>query len=262
MLTARQHLGKPCATFGVGPLGGVHVWSAEGSTPVTPAQLPLAVPGFVGRLGELAALDELVDGDPSVEGTGTVAAIWGPPGIGKTVLAIGWVTIDVSADPGKLACPGTEIVVVTFPLYDPFTTGCNGGLMIVLLICKCASVAYPTCVPRKIAVFDPVTPGAVAALNWFINKFVLIGVIVSLITGTAVTFSVSAVTVSSRRNSNPSSSQLARRGRLPARLRRRALPSPPLRTPMDPWRRTSPDRRVVPLFPAIKCKSSCDMDSP
>ncbi|GLL05707.1 AfsR/SARP family transcriptional regulator [Dactylosporangium matsuzakiense] len=50
-----------------------------------PAQLPLAVRGLRGRAGELAALGELAAAPGPV-----VAAITGPPGVGKTSLAVHW----------------------------------------------------------------------------------------------------------------------------------------------------------------------------
>ncbi|MBP2325218.1 tetratricopeptide (TPR) repeat protein/transcriptional regulator with XRE-family HTH domain [Kibdelosporangium banguiense] len=52
-----------------------------------PAQLPATTASFVGRAGELRALGEAlgVDGDP---GTLRVVTIEGPPGVGKTALAL------------------------------------------------------------------------------------------------------------------------------------------------------------------------------
>jgi DNA-binding CsgD family transcriptional regulator/tetratricopeptide (TPR) repeat protein/DNA-binding SARP family transcriptional activator len=70
------------------PGGGPASRPANPPAPVAPAQLPLAVPGFVGRRSQLDTLDALLE--TSGESAGTVAAIWGPPGIGKTVLALGW----------------------------------------------------------------------------------------------------------------------------------------------------------------------------
>ncbi|MFI5914117.1 BTAD domain-containing putative transcriptional regulator [Dactylosporangium sp. NPDC051541] len=52
---------------------------------LVPAQLPLAVRGFSGRTGELARLDALAAAPGPV-----VAAITGPPGVGKTSLAVHW----------------------------------------------------------------------------------------------------------------------------------------------------------------------------
>jgi len=58
---------------------------------VVPRQLPAAVPHFTGRVTELAALNAMLDaarpGHPTAV---TVAAIDGPPGVGKTALAVRW----------------------------------------------------------------------------------------------------------------------------------------------------------------------------
>ena len=51
---------------------------------VTPAQLPAVVPGFVGRTAELRKLDAMLDG------SGAAITIVGPPGVGKTALAVAW----------------------------------------------------------------------------------------------------------------------------------------------------------------------------
>ena len=51
-----------------------------------PAQLPAAVPHFVGRAGELRALDGLLGVGSGVQ----VVAITGPAGVGKTGLALHW----------------------------------------------------------------------------------------------------------------------------------------------------------------------------
>ncbi|MFE9746396.1 BTAD domain-containing putative transcriptional regulator [Saccharothrix saharensis] len=51
-----------------------------------PAQLPVDVPGFVGREAELAELDGLLSSDGPVP----IAAVTGTPGVGKTALAVRW----------------------------------------------------------------------------------------------------------------------------------------------------------------------------
>jgi tetratricopeptide (TPR) repeat protein/DNA-binding XRE family transcriptional regulator len=54
---------------------------------VVPRQLPMLVPGFVGRRDQLAALSELLE-DPG--GTAVITAIGGTAGVGKTALAVQW----------------------------------------------------------------------------------------------------------------------------------------------------------------------------
>jgi DNA-binding SARP family transcriptional activator len=64
---------------------------ARGSVPaqsVVPAQLPLAPPRFVGRLPELAQLDAMLPGPQRADAT--LAVLSGPPGVGKTSLALHW----------------------------------------------------------------------------------------------------------------------------------------------------------------------------
>ena len=68
--------------------------SVPGRHPATlPAQLPLAVPGFAGRVDELARLDAVLAGQressPSASSV-AVAAVSGMPGVGKTTLAVHW----------------------------------------------------------------------------------------------------------------------------------------------------------------------------
>ncbi|GAB7051216.1 AfsR/SARP family transcriptional regulator [Catenuloplanes indicus] len=56
----------------------------------TPAQLPADFAGFTGRIGELARLDAMLDqqraGPPGIR----IVTVGGPPGIGKTALALHW----------------------------------------------------------------------------------------------------------------------------------------------------------------------------
>jgi tetratricopeptide (TPR) repeat protein len=54
---------------------------------VVPRLLPAAVPGFVGRKSELAALRKVIE-QPG--GTAVIAAIGGTAGVGKTALAVHW----------------------------------------------------------------------------------------------------------------------------------------------------------------------------
>lgn len=67
-------------------LRGVHRSILRGST-ARPAQLPLEARGFSGRERALAVLDGLLAQQSS---TAVVGAISGPPGIGKTALAVHW----------------------------------------------------------------------------------------------------------------------------------------------------------------------------
>jgi len=55
-----------------------------------PAQLPAALPHFVGRADDLRRLDELVPRDDAVAAPVVVSAIGGIAGIGKTALAVHW----------------------------------------------------------------------------------------------------------------------------------------------------------------------------
>lgn len=64
----------------------------EPSAPVRirPMQLPLDIPGFIGRAPQLARLDGLVPGDPRRPASVVVCTLAGAPGIGKTALALHW----------------------------------------------------------------------------------------------------------------------------------------------------------------------------
>ncbi|HZB51280.1 MAG TPA: AAA family ATPase, partial [Mycobacteriales bacterium] len=53
------------------------------------AQLPAAVAGFTGRRDDLDRLDRLLAG-PHEAGSGRVVLVTGPPGVGKTALAVQW----------------------------------------------------------------------------------------------------------------------------------------------------------------------------
>jgi DNA-binding SARP family transcriptional activator len=55
-----------------------------------PAQLPLAVGGFVGREAELTRLDAALDAADSCSGAVAIATINGMAGVGKTTLALQW----------------------------------------------------------------------------------------------------------------------------------------------------------------------------
>jgi hypothetical protein len=55
-----------------------------------PRQLPLAVPHFAGRSGELAALTRLLPSSAELNSTVVISAIGGTAGVGKTALAVHW----------------------------------------------------------------------------------------------------------------------------------------------------------------------------
>lgn len=57
-------------------------------SPAVPRQLPPDLPGFVGRVTEIAVLDRLLGGTP--ETAGRVVTIVGTAGVGKTSLAVRW----------------------------------------------------------------------------------------------------------------------------------------------------------------------------
>ena len=58
--------------------------------PLTPAQLPLDLHGFVGRRAELAMLNVMLAAATEQPTAVVVAAVWGPAGVGKTTLAVHW----------------------------------------------------------------------------------------------------------------------------------------------------------------------------
>src|SRR6266567_1656184 len=63
------------------------VFSADDAGPIVPRQLPPAVPVFVGRQDQLAALTQLLR---LPGGTAVITAIGGTAGVGKTALAVQW----------------------------------------------------------------------------------------------------------------------------------------------------------------------------
>ncbi len=77
--TERLGAGEP------GQRRGPTLQPPAGAQPTRPAQLPPDIPAFTGRSAELAALDELADGDQP-----GVALVTGAGGVGKTALAVHW----------------------------------------------------------------------------------------------------------------------------------------------------------------------------
>ena len=69
--------------------GGIHHHAVDHQAPV-PRQLPLAPPGFVGRVPELALLTAGVDEAGQLGSTVVISALRGSGGIGKTWLAVHW----------------------------------------------------------------------------------------------------------------------------------------------------------------------------
>jgi len=55
-----------------------------------PAQLPPAVPCFVGRRREIAQLDSTLDGGADPPAATVIRGLWGSAGVGKTALALHW----------------------------------------------------------------------------------------------------------------------------------------------------------------------------
>lgn len=76
----------------------------------TPRRLPRDIPGFIGREGDLAALDALVDGDGTSSGVAALCTIGGIGGIGKTALAVHW------AHRAARHYPGGQLFVGHVPL--------------------------------------------------------------------------------------------------------------------------------------------------
>jgi tetratricopeptide (TPR) repeat protein/transcriptional regulator with XRE-family HTH domain len=89
---------------------------------VVPRQLPAAVAQFTGRVTELAALNAVRDAArPGRPGAVAVAAIDGPPGVGKTALAVRWAQqavawfhdgqlyVNLRGSPDEIMPPGTAI---------------------------------------------------------------------------------------------------------------------------------------------------------
>ena len=109
----------------------VAIWTAERGA-LTPAQLPAPPRHFVGRSTELATLDAMVAaarsdhhadtplGQPSAAAAPLVIAIDGPPGSGKTGLALHWAHRVKSAWPdGQLYVDLRGFAPAGYPLVNP-----------------------------------------------------------------------------------------------------------------------------------------------
>src|SRR5215472_5627557 len=91
-----------CCDQALGALGALAVLAPErparrgarGSPGPTPAQLPPSAPALVGRAAELERLDAASTGPSSM-----VTVIVGPPGVGKTALALHWAHLAASQFP-------------------------------------------------------------------------------------------------------------------------------------------------------------------
>jgi DNA-binding SARP family transcriptional activator len=82
--------GTAAAAAEARPAGGASITAAAAATArqqPAPRQLPAVTPHFVGRGAELETLTALLSTVPS---TAPIAAISGPPGVGKTTLALQW----------------------------------------------------------------------------------------------------------------------------------------------------------------------------
>jgi tetratricopeptide (TPR) repeat protein/transcriptional regulator with XRE-family HTH domain len=70
---------------------GIAPDSSRGREAAVPRQLPRAVPGFTGRVAQLAALTRILDqASADTPGTVVISAIGGTAGVGKTALALHW----------------------------------------------------------------------------------------------------------------------------------------------------------------------------
>ncbi|MEU5669489.1 BTAD domain-containing putative transcriptional regulator, partial [Micromonospora sp. NPDC047753] len=79
-----HRLSQQAAT--TGPVDG----ASAGAAPGRPRQLPLALPGFVGRSAELDLLDATLGARSARQATVDIVTISGMAGVGKTTLALHW----------------------------------------------------------------------------------------------------------------------------------------------------------------------------
>jgi DNA-binding SARP family transcriptional activator/tetratricopeptide (TPR) repeat protein len=83
--------GESCAQAGRGePTSAADRTVHHTAKPTIPRQLPARTPHFAGRTTELKELTKLLDQLGAEPGAQFIAAIGGPPGIGKTTLAVHW----------------------------------------------------------------------------------------------------------------------------------------------------------------------------